>query len=210
MVYFEAGKPHLRRTGGFSMSMNDSSAYEDELWTELIDGEVVMMAPAAMGHTFIAGNIYHIFRKYLQGKKCVPISDGGKVYLTEKDHFVPDMMVVCDRGKIGSDGVYGAPDLVVEVLSPSTTRNDRKHKKDVYGKCGVQEYWLVSPGEKSVEQYFLVGDRLELHEVYTLYPDWMLARMTEEERAAVVASFKCSLFDDLDIPLADIFENVGS
>jgi len=190
------------------MNLNDNLAYQDEVWTELINGKVVMMAPVSMGHTFIAGDIFHTFRKYLEGKKCVPISDGAKVYLTEQDHFVPDMMVVCDRGKIGSDGIYGAPDLVVEVLSPSTANRDKKHKKDVYGKCGVREYWLVSPEEKSVEQYFLEGGRLELHEVYTLYPDWMLARMTEEERAAVVTSFQCSLFDDLNISLMDIFGRV--
>ncbi len=78
-------------------------------------------------------------------------------------------------------------------------------KKDVYARCGVREYWLVSPDEKSVEVYRTDGTKFVLHDIYVLYPDWQLAQMSEEERAAVIISFKCSLFDDLDISLDDIF-----
>ena len=116
-------------------------------------------------------------------------------------------MVVCDRSKIKPDGVYGPPDLVVEVLSPSTARNDRMHKKDVYERCGVQEYWLVSPADQFIEVYWLEDGRFVLHDTYTQYPDWALARMTDEEKAAVVTEFKCRLFDDLVIRLEDIFDS---
>ena len=118
------------------------------------------------------------------------------------------MMVVCDRDKIQSDGVHGAPDLVVEVLSPSTAKNDRSHKKEVYASCGVQEYWIVDPISKAIEQYLLKSGQFVLCEVYTVYPDWMLAKMSEEERAAVETHFKCSLFDDFDISLDDIFSGL--
>lgn len=185
--------------------MSDSLAYQEEFREELIGGEFVMMAPASINHTFTAGNIFGIFWSYLKRKKCVPISDGSTVFLTEEDHFVPDVMVVCDPDIIRSDGVYGAPDLVVEVLSPSTARNDKTRKKEVYARCGVREYWIVSPGDKSVEVYHPAGGEFILHNVYTLYPDWELARMTEEKRAAVETHFKCSLFDDLEISLEDIF-----
>ena len=188
--------------------MNGNLAYQEEWLEELINGKVVAMSPAAPNHTFVSGNIYHIFKNYLKKKKCTPISDGVLVYLTEDDHFVPDMMVVCDRSKIKSDGVYGAPDLVVEVLSFSTAKNDRTHKKDVYGKCGVQEYWLVSPAERFVEVYRTNGTELVLYDIYTLYPEWGLRDLSEEKRAALVTHFKCSLFDDLDISLEDIFEDL--
>lgn len=75
----------------------------------------------------------------------------------------------------------------------------------MYARCGVKEYWIVSPGEKSVEVYRHAGTGFALDNVYVLYPDWELARMSQERRAAVETHFKCSLFDDLEISLADIF-----
>ena len=124
---------------------------------------------------------------------------------TEEDHFIPDFMVICDPDKVKWDGIHGAPDLVVEVLSHSTMRNDRARKKDVYAKCGVREYWIVSSGDKSVEVYRADGAGFILHDIYTQYSAWELAKMSEEERAALVTHFKCSLFDDLDISLERIF-----
>lgn len=189
--------------------MSDNLAYQEDFQEktreELIGGEVFLMAPASTNHVLVSGNVYSIFGGYLKGKNCVPFMDGIKVFLTEQDHFVPDMMVVCDRDKIKSDGIHGAPDLVVEILSPSTMRNDRTRKKEVYAKCGVREYWIVSPGDKSVEQYLLQDGELTLNFIYVLPPEWMPARLTEKERAEIVTHFKCSLFDDLDISLEDIF-----
>ena len=189
--------------------MSDNLAYQDDLIAkrreELIGGEVFLMAPASTNHVLVSGNVYRIFGNYLKGKKCVPFMDGVKVFLTEQDHFVPDMMVVCNPDKIKPDGIHGAPDLVVEILSPSTMRNDKTRKKEVYAKCGVLEYWIISPGDKAVEQYLLLDGNLILNSIYVLPPDWMPARMTEEERAEVETHFKCSLFDDLDISLEDIF-----
>lgn len=186
--------------------MSDNLAFQDETWEELINGQVVAMSPRPRyNHNHIASNIFVIFRNFLRGRKCTPIMDGTDLFLTDKDHFVPDVMVVCDRDKIKSDGVYGAPDLVVEVLSPSTVMNDRKHKKAVYERCGVREYWIVSPEARSVEQHLLEDGKLVLNAVYAVEPDYMLAKMTEAERAALVTHFKCSLFDDLDIQLEDIF-----
>ena len=93
----------------------------------------------------------------------------------------------------------------MEVLSPGTARNDRTLKKDTYARFGVREYWLVSPGDKYVEIYRNDGGEFVLDNVYTVYADWQLAQMSEEERAAVETHFKCGLFDDLDISLEEIF-----
>ncbi len=191
--------------------MNTSLAYKEEyLKEELINGQVVLMSPQPLlNHVTIINNISILFGNYLKGKTCRPFPDGAAVFLTEKDYFVPDFMVVCDPEKIKNDGIHGAPDLVVEVLSPSTAKRDRTYKKQVYEQCGVREYWLVSPNEKSVEQYLLDNDQLVLHNVYAIYPDFQLARMTDEERAeATNYQFKCSLYDDLLINLEDIFEYV--
>lgn len=189
--------------------MSDNLAYQEEPWEELIDGEVVAMSPRPVfNHNHIAFNIAVIFQSYLRGKRCTVIPDGTDLYLTEKDRFVPDMMVVCDRDKIRRDGVHGAPDLVVEVLSPSTAKKDRLHKKAVYGTCGVQEYWLVDPENRTIEQYLPQDGRLELNTVYVSYSEDALERMTQEERSALETHFKCSLYDDFDIALDDIFSGL--
>ena len=184
--------------------MNTNLAYAYDCREELINGKVVAMSPAASNHNRIAGDIYGIFWSYLRGKKCEPFGDGEAVYLTEVEHYVPDFMVVCDPDKVKSNGVHGAPDLVVEVLSPGTTKNDRGRKMDVYGQCGVREYWIVIPNEKTVEQYIQDNGRLVLHDVYFIPPDYT----PEKELAEIAKEFQCSLFDDLTIRLEDIFERV--
>lgn len=189
--------------------MSDNLAYQEEPWEELINGEVVAMSPRpTFNHNRIASRIYLAFENYLKGKRCTAIADGTDLYLTEKDRFVPDMMVVCDRDKIRRDGVHGAPDLVVEVLSHSTANRDRGYKKEAYAKYGVREYWIVNPTDRSVEVYLLSEGGLVFDHVYSLYPDSVLENMTQEERAALETHFKCSLYDDFDIALDDIFSGL--
>ena len=190
--------------------MNTNLAYELEPEVEIINGKAVMMASPTMNHMFIAGNLYNLFFNYLRGKRCVPFQDGVTLFLDEKENYKPDMMVVCDPDKMKeTDGVHGAPDLAVEVLSPGTWRNDRGHKKDVYEKHGVREYWIVDPTNRVVEQYALENGRFVLLDVYQEYPSYLLDKMTEEERAAVKTEFKCTLFDDLTIRLEDVFYRVS-
>ena len=185
--------------------MNSNLAYQEEFREELVGGEFVMMSPAFSNHNRIAGNIFSLFHHYLKGRSCEPFGDGEDVYLTPEDRFVPDFMVVCDPDKVKPDGVHGAPDLVAEILSPSTAHNDRGRKMEVYARCGVKEYWIVSPGEKTVEQYLLHDGRFALNAVYALHSELALKRMKEQERAAVATHFQCTLFDDLDISLEDVF-----
>ena len=180
--------------------------YEEEQREELIGGEIVAMAPRpTTNHNRVAGNIYGIFWNHLRGKKCVPFGDGTDLYLTDQDRFVPDGMIVCNRDKIKSRGVYGAPDLVVEVLSPSTAKNDKGYKKDVYESCGVKEYWIADPAGKSIEVYRLTDGRYVLDNVYFYHSDSEIAEMNEEEKSLLVREFPCSLFAGLSIRLDDIF-----
>ncbi len=187
------------------MAINDNLAYQEEPLYEILDGKVLAMSPAAPRHNRIAGNIFLIFGNYLKKKKCVPFGDGTAVYLDEQNRFIPDFMVVCDRSKIQSKWVYGAPDLLVEILSPSTARNDRMRKKDVYAASGVPEYWIVSPEEQSIEVYLLRDGAYTLDNLYAYCSDEDQADMTEAEKAGLTAEFKCHLFDDLTIRLEDIF-----
>ena len=188
--------------------MNGNLAYKEEPLEERIGGRFVMMAPAVVNHNRIARNISSIFDLYLRGKPCEFFPDGTGLYLTDEEEYIPDGMVVCDSDKVKPDGVHGTPDLVVEILSRSTAKYDRGHKREAYEKYGVKEYWIVSPGDLSVEQYVLENNALVLRDIYHKYPHYALAHMRKEERAALVTEFRCSLFDDLSIRLDDIFNRV--
>lgn len=186
--------------------MSIEPAYlEDDFREELINGEVVLMAPASPPHVRIAGNIFRIFANRLEGKKCAAVADGVTVFLSDTERYVPDFMVVCDREKIQRDGVHGAPDLTVEVLSPSTAKRDRWYKKQGYEAAGVPELWLVDPLHRSVEVYLLQEGRYVLDNVYTLFEQEDLDMMTARERAEVVTQFQCRLFDGFTIRLEDVF-----
>ena len=166
--------------------------YSDPRREELLDGQVVQMAPSPnVNHNSISSNIFRIFDRYLGRKRCKPFMDGTDVYLTENDVFVPDMMVVCDRSKIRWNGVH---DLVVEVLSLGTAKRDRGYKKDMYEKCGVREYWIVSPKEKTVEVYLLEDGHFRLDGAYSLVPEEILRELKEKDRKNIISQFKCSLY----------------
>ncbi len=187
--------------------MNTAAAYRDEHdIVEVIHGKDVAMSPRpGTRHMLIAGNICRIFASFLRGKRCKVFMEPD-VFLDEKNNFVPDVLIVCDKGKIKANGIYGAPDLVVEILSPSTMTRDRGVKKDAYEKAGVKEYWIVDPVSQSIEVYHLKEGRLALDHAYAVFPDWEWERMTEEERAATRLSVKVSLYDDLIVDVREVFE----
>lgn len=190
--------------------MNTNLAYELEFRDELIGGEIVAMSPQALtNHGRIMRNITNIFYNYLKDKTCEVFADGHDLYLTKDDRFVPDVMIVCNPDIIKPTGIYGAPTLVVEILSRSTARRDRGHKKDVYEMCGISEYWIVSPESRSIEIYLLKDGKYYLDNLYALFPDYDLERMTEEQLASIPKSFKCPLFSDLEIFIEDVFERVN-
>lgn len=174
---------------------------------EKIEGREVMMSPRPnTSHQIIAGNIHHIFTRYLKGKRCKAFMEPD-VFFDEQNYFIPDVLIVCDRDKIKPNGIYGAPDLVVEVLSPSTAARDKGIKKAVYEKTGVKEYWIVDPESKSIDVYHLQDGRLEFFDTFLVYPEWEWERMTEAERDAVRLSVKVSLYDDLAVDVREVFED---
>ncbi|MDR1532649.1 MAG: Uma2 family endonuclease [Clostridiales bacterium] len=181
---------------------------------EVLNGHVIAMSPRPLvNHNIVAGNIARLFGNYLRGKPCRAFWELD-VYLTERDRVIPDVMIVCNRDIIKKNGIYGAPDLIVEVLSPSTATKDRGYKKNLYEKCGVKEYWLVDTDSRSIEVQVLKatgpgpGGRFELDKIYSLFPDYMLETMTKEEKADIIHEIKITLFDDMTIKLEEAFEEI--
>jgi Uma2 family endonuclease len=182
--------------------------YLDYIRDEMLDGKIVAMSlTPSYKHVSVAGNIYAFFRAYLKGKTCKPIMELD-VYLSEKDRFVPDMMVVCDRKKIKSNGVYGAPDLVVEILSPSTSMKDKGYKKDLYEQHGVKEYWIVDPLGRNIDVYWLENGKFIIDNIYHSYPSDVLQDMFEEELEKIVTTFSPKLFPEMEILIDDVFEDI--
>ena len=137
---------------------------DDERW-ELIDGVAWNMSPApAPRHQRVLIEIARRMADYLEGKKCrvypapfdVLLADDPREDEDEVATVVqPDISVVCDPSKITERACVGAPDLAVEILSPSTTWKDVEIKRKLYERHGVREYWLVDPGNHVIHLYML-------------------------------------------------------
>ncbi|MDX1960991.1 MAG: Uma2 family endonuclease [Leptospiraceae bacterium] len=147
------------------------SSYADYLNTpegskfQLIGGEIIEMTSPNLYHQEILLNLCIQFKNYLQknksGKLFIAPLD---VYLSETEVYQPDLFVLLKENfsKMQETKIEGAPDLVVEVLSPSTAYYDMKHKKSVYEKFGVKEYWIVDPMQKTLEIYFNQDSKFQL------------------------------------------------
>ena len=187
----------------------ENKLYHEDDWDELLDGKTVAMSPRpAVNHGKVVENIYSIFRRNFKDKQCTAFSDGYDVYLTENDRVVPDVMVVCDKNIIKNEGIRGVPDLIVEVLSPSTARTDKGYKKRLYGKCGVKEYWIVDINNKTVEIYIQRDGVLEFEDSYSVLPDYIFNKMNDEDKKTVKTEFNPHIFPGVKISLHEIFENI--
>ena len=146
----------------------DVLTWDESERIELIDGEAVMMAPPSRTHQKISFEIGRQIGNYLEGKKCEVYLAPFGVRLFEQDGDTPedvdtmvepDISVVCDNSKLDHLGCKGAPDMVIEVLSPSSLRHDRLVKLGLYQRAGVREYWIVSPEAQTVEVFLLEDGR---------------------------------------------------
>ena len=186
-----------------------SEAYKDDyIIYECYDGKLIAMSPRPLTyHNNVAKHLYDIFFLKLMDKKCEPYSDGFSVHLfnNDDDYVVPDFFVLCDKGKERVNGIYGAPDLVAEVLSPSTLKRDRVVKMELYAKAGVKEYLILSPDAKSIEQYVLKGNKFELKEAYTLLSDIEIKMLSEDELKEYKTEFSSEVFPNIAISLEYVF-----
>lgn len=189
------------------LDMNGTYSYADYLtWqleesVELIKGKIMAMSPApSRKHqtviTNLGGKLYQFFHK----KPCklfyapfdVKLYDRRKSLLNDQEAFSvvqPDLCVICDQDKLTEQGCDGAPDWIIEVLSPGNSRKEVRLKFDLYEESGVGEYWLVFPYEQIVQEFLL--DEHGKYQLRALYPGDEIATPY--------------LFPDLQIDLNDVF-----
>ena len=149
-------------------SWHDYRAWDDgERW-ELIGGEPYCMSPAPSSrHQAIVTDLAVLLHGSLADDRCRTFVSPIDVKLSEHDVVQPDMVVVCDRSQIHETHIEGPPALVIEVLSPSTSRHDRVRKLQLYARFGVAEYWIVKPYPAMVEVLQLAGETYRITGVYT-------------------------------------------
>ena len=139
---------------------------EGERW-ELIDGVAYMMSPApSRRHQELSGNLQSILHQHLKGKRCkvydapfdVRLPDGVDETAEAIETVVqPDIVVVCDPEKLDDRGCKGAPDLIVEILSPSSADRDLKEKFYLYQRVGVREYWILNQTDETLMVFKLIN-----------------------------------------------------
>jgi Uma2 family endonuclease len=189
------------------LDINKSYTYADYLqWTfkervELIKGKLFKMSPAPNRmHQGLSLYLSNVLYNYLKASKCKVYTAPFDVRLprkTTKDKDVttvlqPDICVICDESKLDYQGCIGAPDIVVEILSPGNNAIELKNKYEVYEQAGVTEYWVVSPQDKT----FLV---------YTLKEG-----KYQPSRLMVAGDIITStVLDGFSIDLTDLFESIN-
>ena len=138
-------------------TIEDYYAVSEDRRTELIHGTIYDLASPSGVHQMISGELYTILKEYIRKNhgNCIPLYAPFDVQLNcdHKTMVQPDLFVLCDRKKFFPDKIVGAPDLIIEILSPSTKGRDMYTKMALYFEAGVREYWLVDPERERVVVY---------------------------------------------------------
>jgi Uma2 family endonuclease len=130
---------------------------EDGKRYEVIDGELIMAPAPDTGHQDVSGDLFVDLKIFVKKNKrgkvyCAPTA----VVLNEHNVVQPDLLFISNERKhiITEKNISGAPDLIIEIVSPSSGYYDLVEKKEIYGRFGVQEYWIVDPKKQWLEIYF--------------------------------------------------------
>jgi len=183
-------------------SYADYLTWRFEQSVELFKGKIFKMSPApSVKHQKVASQLHGLLFIHLRNKSCnlfsapfdVRLLDKNKSSKANQDVFTvvqPDLCVICDQNKLDDKGCIGAPDLVIEILSPGNSKKEIKNKYELYEEAGVREYWVVFPAEFVLQQFLLnENGKYFLNSSYV-----------EDEK------FSPFIFPEMIIDLAEVFE----
>ncbi|MFW5712205.1 MAG: Uma2 family endonuclease [Spirochaetota bacterium] len=164
------------REKGEHFNYRDYLAWDDDRRFELIDGRIYDVSPAPnRAHQEILMEFAALLHEFYVGKPCrvypapfdVRLPRAGQDDMETDTVVQPDISVVCDQNKLDDSGCRGAPDIVVEIISPATASKDQVRKLQLYEQHGVREYYIVHPADRLVRVYRLAADgRFSRDEVY--------------------------------------------
>ena len=176
---------------------------------EIIGGEKILAPAPTLDHSDAVFKLAYAIGGYLMEHKSGYVyTDNVDVHFSDGSLFKPDLCVVLKSNEkilAGRKAIFGAPDMVVEVLSYSTRKNDLTVKKDTYEAQGVREYWIVDPWAKSVTVYLLRDGKYFLDDIYSLVDEKEFETLDDEDKAAVKNEIPVSIVDGLTIPLEFVF-----
>lgn len=140
-------------------TIEDIEALPEGKRAELINGDMYMLAAPLRIHQEISEELMYVIQSHIRnsGKHCKAYSAPFAVYLDE-NYVEPDISVICDLSKLTDKGCKGAPDWIIEILSPTSATNDYVRKLALYERTGVREYWIVNPEKRKVHTYFFEND----------------------------------------------------
>ena len=177
---------------------------------EIIGGKKIMAPSAAPTHGGVIMRLGTIIENYLDANNLGYVfADDIDVHFLDGSLFKPDLSVILEKNSVIIDwrrGIYGAPDMVIEVLSKSTRRNDLTIKKDTYETNGVREYWIVDPWMKSIDVYLLRDGKYFFDDEYILFDADEIERLNDTEKATVKHEIPVKILDGLTIRLDYIFK----
>ena len=177
---------------------------------EIIGGKKIMAPSAAPTHGGVIMRLGTIIENYLDANNLGYVfADDIDVHFLDGSLFKPDLSVILEKNSAIIDwrrGIYGAPDMVIEVLSKSTRRNDLTIKKDTYETNGVREYWIVDPWMKSIDVYLLRDGKYFFDDEYILFDADEIERLNDTEKATVKHEIPVKILDGLTIRLDYIFK----
>ena len=141
----------------------------EDVRAELINGHIYNMAPPSRIHQKILGELYTIINTHIKSQEgpcqVYPAPFAVNLDANDKDWVEPDISVVCNPSKLTDKGCSGAPDLIIEILSPTSRKRDYITKNSLYSDAGVREYWIVDPKKEITVVYHLEDDAAP-----TVYP----------------------------------------
>lgn len=146
-------------------TIEDIYALPDGTRAELIDGQIYSMALPSWTHQRISMNLSNAISSYIKNMQgdCQVLAAPFAVFLNDDDeiYLEPDISVICDVSKLDEKGCHGAPDWVIEIVSPSSKPRDYIKKMLLYHEAGVREYWIVDPEKNMVSVYGFEADLVE-------------------------------------------------
>ncbi len=149
-------------------TIEDIYALPDGERAELIDGQIYYMAPPSWTHQKISSKLHQKIANYIDGRNgtCQVLAAPFAVFLNEDDtdYYEPDISVICDISKLDEKGCHGAPDWIIEIVSPSSKPRDYMAKLFKYRMAGVREYWIVDPEKQRVMVYGFENDIVEQYD----------------------------------------------